>query len=85
MFPRMRLQNGGGRCLGRGSGCAWARIALLDAGAAAGEGMAGELLIYGRGRQVTSALLPSLGNDNGGRAILAAAGRVNNARGRCSR
>lgn len=76
MFSRVRLQNGGRRSLRRGSGRARARIALLDAGAAAGEGMAGELLIYGRGRRVggAGALLPSLGDDNGGRAILAAAG-----------
>lgn len=83
MFPRMRLQNWGRRSLRRGSGCAWARIALLDAGAA-GERMAGELLVYGRGRRVAAAVLSSLWNDNGGRALLAA-GRVNNAQGRWSR
>lgn len=68
----------------RGSGCVWTRIALLDAGAAAGERMAGELLIYGRGRRVAAALMPSPGNDNGGRTLLAAAGRVNDAQGRWS-
>lgn len=48
--------------------------------------MAGELLIYGRGGRVcgAGALLPSLGDDNGGRAVLAAAGRVDHAQGRWS-